>query len=84
MAVLSSNSDRPLPSSVCFAAEVGLAGEIRSVQRVDQRISEAEKLGFNAIFIASGASVDEKTHNIRIIRTSKIEEVVAKIFAQKS
>jgi DNA repair protein RadA/Sms len=84
MAVLSSNSDRPLPASVCFAAEVGLAGEIRSVQRVDQRISEAEKLGFKAIFIASGASVDEKTHNIRIIRTSKIEEVVAKIFAQKS
>jgi DNA repair protein RadA/Sms len=82
MAVLSSNADKPLPASICFAAEVGLAGEIRSVQSIDRRIAEAEKLGFKAIFVASNASIDDKTHQIRIIRVVKIEEVVAKIFSK--
>ena len=82
MAVLSSNADKPLPASICFAAEVGLAGEIRSVQSIDRRIAEAEKLGFKAIFVASNASIDDKAHQIRIIRVAKIEEVVAKIFSK--
>lgn len=82
MAALSSNADKPLPASICFAAEVGLAGEIRSVQSIDRRIAEAEKLGFKAIFVASNASIDDKAHQIRIIRVSKIEEVVAKIFSK--
>ena len=82
MAVLSSNADKPLPASICFAAEVGLAGEIRSVQSIDRRIAEAEKLGFKAIFVASNASIDDKAHQIRIIRVSKIVEVVAKIFSK--
>ena len=82
MAVLSSNADKPLPASICFAAEVGLAGEIRSVQSIDRRIAEAEKLGFKAIFVASNASIDNKAHQIRIIKVSKIEEVVAKIFSK--
>ena len=82
MAVLSSNADKALPASICFAAEVGLAGEIRSVQSIDRRIAEAEKLGFKAIFVASNASIDDKAHQIRIIRVAKIEEVVAKIFSK--
>ena len=82
MAVLSSNADKPLPASICFAAEVGLAGEIRSVQSIDRRIAEAEKLGFKAIFVASNASIANKAHQIRIIKVSKIEEVVAKIFSK--
>jgi DNA repair protein RadA/Sms len=82
MAVLSSNADKALPASICFAAEVGLAGEIRSVQSIDKRIAEAEKLGFKAIFVASNASIDDKAHQIRIIRVAKIEEVVAKIFSK--
>ncbi|MEL0240301.1 MAG: DNA repair protein RadA [Flavobacteriaceae bacterium] len=82
MAVLSSNADKPLPASICFAAEVGLAGEIRSVQSIDRRIAEAEKLGFKAIFVASNASIDDKAHQIRIIKVAKIEEVVAKIFSK--
>jgi DNA repair protein RadA/Sms len=82
MAVLSSNTDKPLPASICFAAEVGLAGEIRSVQSIDRRIAEAEKLGFKAIFVASNASIDDKAHQIRVIRVAKIEEVVAKIFSK--
>ena len=82
MAVLSSNADKPLPASICFAAEVGLAGEIRSVQSIDRRIAEAEKLGFKAIFVASNASIDDKAHQIHIIKVAKIEEVVAKIFSK--
>jgi DNA repair protein RadA/Sms len=82
MAVLSSNADLPLPKGVCFAAEVGLAGEIRPVQRVDQRISEAEKLGFKAIFIASTATDPSQKRSIRVIQVAKIEEVIAKIFAK--
>ena len=50
MAILSSNEDVAIPKTFCFAAEVGLGGEIRPVQRVEQRISEAEKLGFDTIF----------------------------------
>ncbi len=82
MAVLSSNADLPLPKGVCFAAEVGLAGEIRPVQRVDQRISEAEKLGFKAMFIASTTTDTSQKRSIRVIQVTKIEEVIAKIFAK--
>src|SRR6056300_624500 len=82
MAVLSSNADSQLPNGVCFAAEVGLAGEIRPVQRIDQRISEAEKLGFKTIFVSSSTSVSDQKRNIRVIQLGKIEEVIAKIFSR--
>ena len=52
MAILSSNEDIAIPKNICFAGEIGLGGEIRPVQRVEQRISEAEKLGFDTIFIS--------------------------------
>ena len=51
-AVLSSNEDESIPQNYCFAAEVGLGGELRSVTRIDQRIAEAEKLGFKEIWIS--------------------------------
>ena len=51
-AILSSNEDEAIPQDVCFAAEIGLAGEIRPVNRIEQRIIEAEKLGFHKIFIS--------------------------------
>ncbi|MBT8222146.1 MAG: DNA repair protein RadA, partial [Eudoraea sp.] len=51
-AILSSNADVPIEKNWCFAAEIGLAGEIRPIQRVEQRIQEAEKLGFSRIFIS--------------------------------
>ena len=53
-AVLSSNMDIPLDSGTCLAGEVGLAGEIRPVSRLDQRIQEAQKLGFRRIIIPAG------------------------------
>ncbi len=51
-AILSSNEDIPVGKDFCFAGEVGLSGEIRPVNRVDQRIQEAEKLGFSTIFVS--------------------------------
>ncbi|NJB71221.1 DNA repair protein RadA/Sms [Saonia flava] len=79
-AILSSNSDIPIEKGVCFAAEVGLAGEIRSVQRVDQRISEAEKLGFTSIYVSKNNKISLKNTKIKIQLVSKIEDVVAYLF----
>lgn len=79
-AILSSNSDIAIEKGVCFAAEVGLAGEIRPVQRVDQRILEAEKLGFSKIFVSKNNKIGLKQSGIQIQKVSKIEDVVAHLF----
>jgi DNA repair protein RadA/Sms len=81
-AVLSSNEDIPISSKCCFAAEVGLSGEIRPVTRIDQRIAEAEKLGFNEIFISkyNQKGLDMKTFKIKVIAVSKVEEVFQFLF----
>ena len=75
-AILSSNEDAALTKNYCFAAEVGLSGEIRPVQRVEQRIMEAEKLGFEAIFIAKNNKFSLKTRRIQIHLLVKIEELL--------
>ncbi|WP_274474254.1 DNA repair protein RadA [Mangrovimonas aestuarii] len=75
-AILSSNEDESLPKDFCFAAEVGLSGEIRPVQRIDQRILEAEKLGFSTIFISKYCKVSLKNPAIKIQHISKIEDLV--------
>ena len=79
-AILSSNADISIEKRICFAAEVGLAGEIRSVQRVDQRISEAEKLGFTTIFVSKNNKITLKNTTIKVQLVSKIEDVVAHLF----
>ena len=79
-AILSSNEDIPVEKGMCFAAEVGLAGEIRPVQRVDQRILEAEKLGFTTIFVSKNNKVTVKKTGINIISVVKIEDVVNHLF----
>ena len=75
-AILSSNDDEALAKNVCFAGEVGLSGEIRPVQRVDQRILEAEKLGFEIIFISKHNKIGLKTTAIKVQLLSKIEDLV--------
>ncbi|MFK2818885.1 DNA repair protein RadA [Flavobacteriaceae sp. LMIT009] len=75
-AILSSNEDEPILRDVCFAAEVGLSGEIRPVQRVEQRILEAEKLGFSTIFISKYNKISLKNATIKIQMVSKIEDLV--------
>ncbi|HLV14226.1 MAG TPA: DNA repair protein RadA [Xanthomarina sp.] len=75
-AILSSNEDEALQKDFCFAAEVGLSGEIRPVQRVEQRILEAEKLGFSTIFVSKYNKIALKNTIIKIQLISKIEDLV--------
>lgn len=75
-AILSSNEDIALQKDFCFAAEVGLSGEIRPVQRVEQRILEAEKLGFSTIFVSKYNKISLKNNAIKIQMLSKIEDLV--------
>lgn len=82
VAVLSSGEDIPLNPKDCFAAEVGLSGEIRPVNRIEQRISEADRIGFDRIFISkyNQKGLDLKKYRIRIEFVSKVEEVFSKLF----
>ncbi|MBC7525226.1 MAG: DNA repair protein RadA [Flavobacterium sp.] len=79
--ILSSNEDVAVSKDVCFAGEVGLSGEIRPVNRVEQRIQEAEKLGFATIFVSKYNKIATKYPGIKIIMVSKIEEVVEQLFS---
>ena len=79
-AVLSSNIDIAIYKSMCFAAEIGLAGEVRPVNRVDQRIIEAEKLGFNSIIISKYCKLPKDTYGINIIKVAKVNDVVKHLF----
>ncbi|MCQ2299523.1 MAG: DNA repair protein RadA [Bacteroidales bacterium] len=82
-AVLSSNVDIPICPRVCFAAEMGLSGEVRPVARVEQRIAEADRLGFEKILISkyNARSIDKKRYNIDIVEVGVIEEAFRKLFA---
>ena len=82
VAILSSNTDIPVDSGICFAAEIGLAGEIRAVQRIDQRIQEAEKLGFHTIFISKANQLSRKKSKIRILQINRIEDVITTLFVK--
>ena len=79
-AILSSNEDITVSKNACFAGEVGLSGEIRPVNRVEQRIQEAEKLGFSTIYISKYNKIAIKFPNIKVILVSKIEEIVEQLF----
>ena len=80
-AILSSNQDIAINPSVCFAAEVGLAGEIRPVSRIDQRIIEAEKLGYKTLVVSKYNKISSVNHKIKLILVGKIEEAFATLFA---
>ena len=81
-ALLSSYEDVPLPQQICFAGEVGLNGEIRAVNRIEQRIAEAEKLGFEKIIISryNKKSFDPKNFKIEIIALGRVDEVYRQLF----
>ncbi len=80
--VLSSNLDLPIEKNICFAGEVGLTGEIRPVTRVEQRISEADKLGFKKIYISkyNSKGLDTSKFKIEIVKVSKVEELFRSLF----
>jgi DNA repair protein RadA/Sms len=81
-AVLSSNVDTPIESGWCMAGEVGLSGEVRPVARIEQRISEAEKLGFSHIIIPKYnlSSLNRKKFNIELVPVRKVEEALRALF----
>lgn len=79
-AILSSNEDIAVEKDICFAAEVGLAGEIRPVTRVEQRILEAEKLGFATIMISKQSKIPKGDYKIQILKVSRIEDIVSRLF----
>ena len=81
-AILSSNMDVETDATTCMAGEVGLSGEIRPVGRIEQRIAEAEKLGFKQIIIpkANTKNLDHKRFSIEIRPVSKVEEAFRELF----
>ena len=82
-AILSSSLDLPVDPTVCVAGEIGLSGEIRPVNRIEQRISESQKLGFGRILIPSENmhGLDLKKYSIGIIAVSKVEEAFKLLFS---
>ncbi len=80
-ALISSFNDSPVPPSYCFAAEVGLSGEIRAVNRIEQRISEVEKLGFKHIVISNYNKINNNiSRNLQLQSLSKVEQLIRLIF----
>ena len=81
-AILSSAIDIPVGKGTCFAGELGLSGEIRPVNRVEQRISEAQKLGFKSIVVSSHSKkgIDIKNYSIKIELVSKVQEIPKLLF----
>lgn len=80
-ALLSSFEDICIPPDTCFTGEVGLSGEVRSVNRVEQRILEADKLGFKKMFLsASHKGLAVSKYNIELVPVSTVEDVYAKLF----
>jgi len=80
--ILSSSEDIFIPTNTCFSAEVALTGEIRPVARIEQRISEAEKLGFDKIYISSQNKIPNgtKSQSIEVVKAGKVEEVFSLLF----
>jgi DNA repair protein RadA/Sms len=81
-AVLSSNMDIALDAKICLTGEVGLAGEIRPVNRIDQRIREAEKLGFEQIIIPLGQKYNALGLKIKVVEVSRVVDAF-RILIQK-
>ncbi len=82
-AIMSSNFDVTLPPRVVMAGEVGLSGEIRTAARIDRRVAEAQKLGFETIFIPKGnlKGAGQSDFDIRIVEVSKVDELFRHLFA---
>ena len=78
--ILSSDQDMPLPKPTCFAGEIGLTGEIRPVARIEQRIREAEKLGFEEIYISKYNKVKPGSFTISVKLISRLDEFLAALF----
>lgn len=81
--ILSSNVDMPVSQRYCFAGELGLTGEVRPVARLEQRIAEADRLGYEKFFCSryNLRGLDLKRYNIEVVGISVIEEAFRKLFS---
>jgi len=83
--VLSSGVDKPVTKKMCFCAEVGLSGEIRPVNRIENRIREAARLGFTSIML-SGAyeriNMPTGKEAIKVVKVNRVEEAVKLLFKE--
>ena len=85
LAVLSSAIDKPIPGSVCFAGEVGLNGEIRAVNRIRERVAEADRLGYKTFFLPQEnlKNLSQKEYTLRLVGTDNIESTFHKLFSAR-
>ncbi len=81
-ALISSLEDIAIPSNICFAGEVGLSGEIRAVNRIEKRIQEADRLGFQQIFISkyNTKGLETNRYSIDVVTIGKVDELFEKLF----
>ena len=81
-AILSSAADIPIDAKTCFAGEMGLNGEIRPVVRIDQRIAEADKLGFSRMFLSKYnlRGINREGLKVKLIPIAKVEEIYRYLF----
>ena len=82
-AILSSNINLSIKKGLCFAAEIGLSGELRAVSKIDQRINEAEKLGFNTLIVAEATKISVTPKKIKILQYSRIEDLIKNLFKEQ-
>ena len=82
VAIISSLEETSVSEKISFAAEVGLGGELRAVNKIENRIAEAEKLGFKEIYVSkfNAKSLDRKNYNIQIKPFGKLAEVISTLF----
>lgn len=80
VSILSSHHDIEVSEKYCFAAEIGLSGEIRPVPKVEQRIQEAAKLGYQTIFISKFSKIDNHSLPVKVITISKIQDLISNLF----
>ncbi len=80
--LISSFEDKPISDNLCFAGEVGLSGEIRAVNRIEQRIAEADKLGFEKIFISKYGqkAIPKSNYKLEVLSLKKVSDIVAALF----
>jgi len=82
-AILSSNINIPVPKGICFAAEIGLSGELRNISKIDQRINEAEKLGFKFLIVSKATKISKVPKKIKILQYSRIEDLIKNLFKER-
>jgi len=80
-AVLSSSEDLPIPRATCFAGEVGLSGEVRPVPRIEQRIQEASRLGFERMFVARPVRGElPRVQGMEVVPVSRVDQFFSDLF----